>query len=211
MDVCRFAKVCRKTQKFSNMFCEKETNYPTMKIGYARVSTQDQNLEIQNELLKDAGCERIYQEKVSGAKRARPELERLLDTLRQEDIVVVWKLDRLARSTRDLLEITDTIKKAGARFMSISEPWADTTSPANKMVMTVFSGIAEFERELIRERTSTGRMHAKKRGVRFGRPQRLSQEQRELAYRLMEEGKSVRQVATTFGVHVATIYRLQPQ
>lgn len=210
MDVCRLAKVCRKSKKFSKMFCEKETNYLTMKIGYARVSTQDQNLEIQNELLKDAGCERIYKEKVSGAKRARPELQ-LLDSLRPEDIVIVWKLDRLARSTKDLLDITDTIQKAGAKFTSLSEPWADTTSPANKMIMTVFSGIAEFERELIRERTSAGRVHAKNRGVRFVRPERLSHDQKELDYRLMEEGKSVRQVATTFGVHVATIYRLQPR
>lgn len=190
---------------------QKATNYLTMKIGYARVSTQDQNLAIQNELLKDAGCERIYKEKVSGAKRSRPELERLLDSLRPGDIVIVWKLDRLARSTKDLLDITDTIQKAGAKFTSISEPWADTTCPANKMVMTVFSGIAEFERELIRERTAAGRAHAKNRGVRFGRPQRLSGDQKDLAYRLLEEGKSVRQVATTFGVHVATIYRLQPQ
>lgn len=181
-----------------------------MKIGYARVSTQDQNLEIQKELLLEAGCERIYNEKVSGAKRARPELERLLDSLRPDDVVIVWKLDRLARSTKDLLEITETIQKSGAKFRALSEPWADTTSPANKMVMTIFSGIAEFERELIRERTNAGRVHAKKRGVQFGRPHRLSSDQKELAYRLMEEGKSVRQVATTFGVHVATIYRLQP-
>lgn len=182
-----------------------------MKIGYARVSTQDQNLEIQNELLQEAGCERIYREKVSGAKRARPELERLLESLRPDDVVIVWKLDRLARSTRDLLEITDAIEKSGAKFQSLSEPWADTTSPANKMVMTVFAGISEFERELIRERTNAGRVHAKKRGVRFGRPHSLSSDQKDLAFRLIEEGKSVRQVASTFGVHVATIYRLQPQ
>lgn len=181
-----------------------------MKIGYARVSTQDQNLAIQNDLLIEAGCERIYKEKVSGAKRARPELDRLLESLRQDDTVIVWKLDRLARSTKDLLEITEAIQKSGAKFRSLSEPWADTTSPANKMVMTVFSGIAEFERELIRERTNAGRVHAKKRGVKFGRPNSLSEEQKELAFRLMEEGKSVRQVASTFDVHIATIYRLQP-
>jgi len=182
-----------------------------MKIGYARVSTQDQNLDIQNEQLTAAGCERIYREKVSGAKRARPELQKLLDSLRKDDAVIVWRLDRLARSTKDLLEITETIQKAGAKFRSLSEPWADTTSPANKMVMTIFSGISEFERELIRERTQAGRVHAQKRGVKFGRPESLSADQKELAYRLMEEGRSVRQVATTFGVHVATIYRLEPQ
>lgn len=181
-----------------------------MKIGYARVSTQDQNLDIQNEQLTTAGCERIYQEKVSGAKRARPELQRLLDNLRKDDIVFIWRLDRLARSTKDLLEIIETIEKAGAQFKSIAEPWADTTSPTGKLLMTFFAGLGEFERELIRERTNTGRVHAKSRGVKFGRPQRLSSEQKELAYRLLEEGKSVRQVATTFDVHVATIYRLQP-
>lgn len=179
-----------------------------MKIGYARVSTQDQNLAIQTDLLLEAGCERIYKEKVSGAKHARPELDRLLESPRPDDIVIVWKLDRLARSTRDLLEITEAIEKAGAKFRSLSEPWADTTSPANKMVMTVFAGISEFERELIRERTNAGRVHAKKRGVRCS-PHRLSSDQKDLAFRLLEEGKSVRQVAITFDVHVATIYRLQ--
>ncbi len=181
-----------------------------MKIGYARVSTQDQHLTIQNELLTEAGCERIYQEKVSGAKRARPELQRLLDSLRTGDIVLIWRLDRLARSTRDLLEITETIEKAGAQFKSIAEPWADTTSPTGKLLMTFFAGLGEFERELIRERTSAGRKHAIERGVKFGRPLRLSEEQKELAYRLLEEGKSTRQVADTFGVHVSTIYRLRP-
>jgi DNA invertase Pin-like site-specific DNA recombinase len=180
-----------------------------MKIGYARVSTQDQNLQIQLETLEKAGCERIYKEKKSGATRARPELVRALENLRKGDVVIVWKLDRLARSTRDLLDITDKIKAAGAQFKSISEPWADTTSPAGKMVMTVFAGIAEFERELIHERTSAGRVSAKKRGVKFGRPHRLSSEQRKLALRLLGEDNSVRQVADTFGVHVATIYRLQ--
>lgn len=180
-----------------------------MKIGYARVSTQDQHLTIQNELLTDAGCERIYQEKVSGAKRARPELQRLLDNLRQGDLVVIWRLDRLARSTKDLLEIIETIEKAGAQFKSIAEPWADTTSPTGKLLMTFFAGLGEFERELIRERTSAGRQHAVQRGVKFGRPLRLSDEQKVLAYRLLDEGKSTRQVAETFDVHVSTIYRLR--
>lgn len=198
-------------QKLLRDVLRKGNKLSAMKIGYARVSTHDQNLAIQNDLLQEAQCERIYNEKVSGAKRARPELDRLLDSLRPDDVVIVWKLDRLARSTKDLLEITETIEKAGAKFRSLSEPWADTTSPANKMVMTVFAGISEFERELIRERTSAGRVHAKKRGVRFGRPHRLSSDQKQLAFRLLEEGKSVRQVASTFDVHVATIYRLTPQ
>jgi DNA invertase Pin-like site-specific DNA recombinase len=180
-----------------------------MKIGYARVSTTDQNLDLQLAALKEAGCGRIYQEKISGAKRERPELQRLLDQLRSDDVVVVWKLDRLARSTQHLLELVELIKVADASFCSLSEPWADTTSHAGKMIMTVFAGIAEFERDLIRERTGAGRVAAKKRGVRFGRPEKMNEEQKFLAKRLLQEDKSVSEVAKTFNVHKATIYRLQ--
>lgn len=180
-----------------------------MKIGYARVSTTDQNLDLQLAALKDAGCDRIYQEKISGAKRERPELQRLLDQLRPNDVVVVWKLDRLARSTQHLLELMELIKVADASFCSLSEPWADTTSHAGKMIMTVFAGIAEFERDLIRERTGAGRVAAKQRGVRFGRPEKMNEEQKLLAKRLLQEDKSVSEVAKTFNVHKATIYRLE--
>lgn len=180
-----------------------------MKIGYARVSTTDQNLELQLAALKEAGCSRIYQEKISGAKRDRPELLRLIDQLRPDDIVVVLKLDRLARSTQNLLDLVHQIKNAEASFCSLSEPWADTTSHAGKMIMTVFAGIAEFERDLIRERTSAGRKAAKKRGVRFGRPEKMNEEQKLLAKRLLQEEKSVSEIAKAFNVHKATIYRLQ--
>jgi DNA invertase Pin-like site-specific DNA recombinase len=118
-----------------------------MKIGYARVSTLEQNLDLQLLALKKGGCKKIFQEKVSGASRQRPEFQRMLDQLREGDVIVVWKLDRLARSTRDLLETMETIRDGGARFQSLSEPWADTTTHAGKMIMTVFAGIAEFERE----------------------------------------------------------------
>ena len=182
-----------------------------MKIGYARVSTPDQNLELQLVALKEAGCKRIYQEKISGAKRDRPELQRLLDQLRPEDVVVVWKLDRLARSTQHLLELIDCIRTTEASFCSLSEPWADTTSHAGKMIMTVFAGIAEFERDLIRERTGAGRAAAKQRGVRFGRPEKMNKEQKSLAKRLLQEDKSVSEIAKTFNVHKATIYRLQQE
>jgi DNA invertase Pin-like site-specific DNA recombinase len=178
-----------------------------MHIGYARVSTEDQNLAIQLQALEQAGCRRMFREKVSGARRQRPELAKMLEQLREGDTVIVWKLDRLARSTRDLLEIADAIGKAGAGLRSLSEPWADTTSPAGRMVLTVFAGIAEFERELIRERTGAGRIAAKTRGVRFGRPASLNMDQTALARRLLAEGKSAREVAKTFGVHKATIYR----
>lgn len=179
-----------------------------MLIGYARVSTTDQNLDIQLKRLNEHGCERIYQEKVSGARRDRPELQRMLDHLRPSDTVVVLKLDRLARSTRNLLDIIDHIKSAQASFCSLSEPWADTTSHAGKMIMTIFAGIAEFERDLIRERTSTGRKAALERGVKFGRPKKLNMEKMALAMRLIEEGKSASEVAGTFDVNRATVYRL---
>jgi DNA invertase Pin-like site-specific DNA recombinase len=179
-----------------------------MKIGYARVSTADQKLSLQLEALKKAGCQRIFREKASGAHRDRPELGRMLDQLREGDVVAVWRLDRLARSTRDLLEIVAAIDAAGARFQSLSEPWADTTTHAGRMIMTIFAGIAEFERDLIRERTGAGRREAQRRGVRFGRPRKMNAEQRELARRLLKEGQSVREVARTFSVHPATLYRI---
>lgn len=179
----------------------------SMYIGYARVSTEDQNLDIQLHALKQAGCKKFFQEKLSGTHRQRPELEKMIEQLREGDTVVIWKLDRLARSTRDLLDIADAIAKAGVGLKSLSEPWADTTSPAGRMVLTVFAGIAEFERELIRERTGMGRTAAMKRGVRFGRPSSLSIEQTMLAKRLIEEGKSAKEVAQTFGVNRSTIYR----
>ena len=179
-----------------------------MKIGYARVSTEDQHVDLQLDALTQAGCQRMFCEKVSGAGHQRPELLRMLEQLREGDVVVVWKLDRLARSTRDLLATVETIREAGATFRSLSEPWADTTSHGGKFILTVFSGMAEFERELIRERSSAGQEVAKKRGVRFGRPKKMNVEQRDLAVRLRAEGKSVREVASIFGVHVSTIYRL---
>jgi DNA invertase Pin-like site-specific DNA recombinase len=178
-----------------------------MLIGYARVSTEDQDLTVQRAALKEAGCRRVYEEKVSGARRDRPQLARLLDQLREGDVVVVYRLDRLARSTRDLLEIAELLRDAGAGLRSLGEPWADTTSPAGRMVLTVFAGIAEFERALIHQRTSAGRAAARRRGVRFGRPSKLAAEQIALARRLIEEGRSAREVARMFKVHRATLYR----
>ena len=179
-----------------------------MKIGYARVSTLEQNLDLQLQALKKAGCRRIFQEKISAGTRNRPEFQRMLDQIRAGDTIAVWKLDRLARSTRDLLETMETIQQIGAKFQSLSEPWADTTTHAGKMIMTIFAGIAEFERGLIRERTSAGREAARKRGVRFGRPRKLTPEQENLARRLVSEGKAVQELAAAFKVHAATIYRL---
>ena len=131
-----------------------------MLIGYARVSTDDQDLALQRAALREAGCKRLFEEKLSGARRDRPQLARLLDQVRAGDVVVVHRLDRLARSTRDLLEVAERLREAGAGLRSLGEPWADTTSPAGRMVLTVFAGVAEFERALIRERTGTGRTAA---------------------------------------------------
>lgn len=178
-----------------------------MLIGYARVSTDDQDLRLQRAALTEAGCRRIYEEKVSGARRDRPELARLLDNVRSDDVLVVTRLDRLARSTRDLLDIAQQLNDTGTGLRSLSEPWADTTSPAGRMVLTVFAGIAEFERELINQRTSVGRAAAKARGVRFGRPPKLAAEQIALGRRLVEEGTSVRAVAKLLKCHHATLYR----
>lgn len=122
-------------------------------------------------------------------------------------MIVVTRLDRLARSTRDLLDIAEQLRDAGAGLRSLNEPWADTTSAAGRMVLTVFAGIAEFERALIQQRTSTGRTAAIKRGVRFGRPAKLTLEQIALGQRLIEEGRSAREVVKMFKVHVATLYR----
>jgi DNA invertase Pin-like site-specific DNA recombinase len=178
-----------------------------MKLGYARVSTEDQTLDLQRERLAGADCQKLFEEKISGAARNRPALERMLGELRADDVVVVTRLDRLARSTAELLRIAQIIEEKGAGLQSLEEPWADTTSPAGRMVLIVFAGIAEFERALIRQRTEEGRAAARKRGVPFGRPRKLRADQQDLVCRLIEEGRSVSDVARTFNVHPATIYR----
>jgi len=151
-----------------------------------RVSTDDQYLTHQRASVTAAGCQKIYAEKISGAKRGRPQLERLLGELRDDDVVVVTRLDRLARSTRDLLDIVERLNRSNAGLRSIAEPWADTTSPAGRMVLTVFAGIAEFERALTHDRTSAGRAAARKNGVRFGRPPALNEDQMILGARLLD-------------------------
>ena len=178
-----------------------------MLIGYARVSTDDQDLRLQRAALKEAGCKRVFEEKISGAKRDRAELARMLDQIRDDDVLIVTRLDRLARSTRDLLDIAEKLKEAGAGLRSLAEPWADTTSPAGRMVLTVFAGIAEFERELIHQRTSSGRIAAKARGVRFGRPPKLTPDQVALGKELVSAGKSVREASKLLNCHYATLYR----
>ena len=177
-------------------------------IGYARVSTRGQNLDQQRAALGAAGCIRVFEEKASGAKRDRPALVQMLDHLRPGDVVTITRLDRLARSTADLLDIAKHIDAAGAGLRSLAEPWADTTTPAGRMILTVFAGIADFERSLIVERTSAGRIAARARGVRFGHAPTLSAEQIAHARQLItEDKKAVAEVARLLGVHRATLYR----
>jgi DNA invertase Pin-like site-specific DNA recombinase len=177
-----------------------------MEIGYARVSTSGQDTSNQRSELTAAGCSKIFSEIISGASKDRPELQRMLEHLRPGDVVTVTRLDRLARSTTDLLHIGERISEAGAGLKSLAEPWADTTTPAGKMILTIFAALADFERSLILDRTSSGRAAAKARGVKFGPPPALTSEQIAHA-RELRETKSVTEVARLLGVHRATVYR----
>lgn len=178
-----------------------------MIIGYARVSTTDQNLDAQLDALNNAGAVRVFSETISGATAKRPELQRLLDQLRDGDVVVVTKYDRLARSLPDLLDIVDTIKKCGAGFRSLAED-IDTTTPAGELIFHVFASIAHFERRRIAERTREGLAAARKRGRIGGRPPALSPDQRAEVIRMRdEERRSLREIASLFRVSTQTVRR----
>src|SRR5215469_12621024 len=176
--------------------------------GYARVSTDGQSLTSQDAELHTAGCVKVYAEKISGARSNRPELAKVLKRLDTGDVLIVTRLDRLARSTRALLNIRDDIAKRGAGFRSLHDGWADTTSPHGRLMVTILAGLAEFERELILARTSDGRVRAKARGVRFGRPSALTAHQRQEAIQRLAQGEAQADVARTFNVSQATISRL---
>jgi len=178
--------------------------------GYARVSTNGQTLASQDAQLHAAGCAKVYSEKISGVRSDRPELAKLLRRLNPGDVLMVTRLDRLARSTRDLLNILDTIAKAEAGFKSVADAWADTTTPHGRLMLTILGGLAEFERELIRARTGEGRTRAKARGVRFGRPPSLTVHQRQEVIQRLAEGIAQADLARTYGVSQATISRMQP-
>ncbi len=178
-----------------------------MIIGYARVSTDDQNLDAQLDALKGAGAERIFSDKISGSIRKRPELDRLLDQLRDGDVIVVTKYDRLARSLRDLLDIVEVIKERGAGFRSLAED-IDTTTPAGRLVFHVFASIAQFERERISERTKEGLEAARKRGRVGGRPTALSPMQREEVKQMRDiDGRTLGEIAQLFKVSTKTVRR----
>ncbi len=177
-------------------------------IGYACASTHGQDIAQQQTILNQFGCQRIFEEKFGGAHTYRLQLERLFDHLRPGDVIVVTSLDRLARSTTDLFNITEKINTLGAGLQSLAEPWVDTTLPAGQPILTIFAGIADFERALTGERTSAGRAAAKARGVRFGPKPVLTPEQVNHARRLIaEDHRSVTEAASILGVHRSTLYR----
>jgi DNA invertase Pin-like site-specific DNA recombinase len=178
-----------------------------MIIGYARVSTEDQSLDGQIDALKAAGAARIFADKITGTAHNRPELDRLLDQLRQGDVITVTKYDRLARSLRDLLDIVDAIQARGAGFRSLAED-IDTTTPAGRLVFHVFASIAQFERERISERTKEGLEAARKRGRVGGRPPALSAAQKAEVRRMRdEELRPQPEIAQLFKVSTKTIRR----
>jgi DNA invertase Pin-like site-specific DNA recombinase len=178
--------------------------------GYARVLTDDQSVDAQVRALRNAGAEKVFRETASGAKRDRRELARVIKTLAEDDTLLVTRLDRLARSTRDLLNILDAVGKVGAGFRSLHDAWADTTTPHGRLMLTVLGGLAEFERELIRARTGEGRERAKMRGVHMGRPPKLTRHQREEALAALAEGAATQaDLARRFNVNRSTISRLQ--
>ena len=179
-----------------------------MRVGYARVSTTDQSPELQLEALRRAGCEKIHTEKASGAKADRVELARVLhDVLRAGDTLVVWKLDRLARSLKMLIATAEDLEERGIGLVSLTEN-IDTTTPGGVLIFHVFGAIAQFERALIRERTTAGLDEARRRGRKGGRPAAFKDGDITAARALMKEGKlPVRDVAKRMGVSVATLYR----
>jgi DNA invertase Pin-like site-specific DNA recombinase len=180
----------------------------TSQIGYARVSTDGQSLAAQIAELKLAGCTEVLQEKVSGAKSDRKQLDRALARLGKGDVLVVTRLDRLARSTRDLLNVLGAVADCGAGFRSLRDTWADTTTAHGRLMLTVLGGLAEFERELIRSRTSEGRERAKAKGVRMGRRPKLTQHQRQEALARRDAGETIVDIARSYAVHHSTISRL---
>jgi DNA invertase Pin-like site-specific DNA recombinase len=185
-----------------------ETDHPSRLIGYARVSTYGQTLDAQLEQLKAAGCAKIFREKATGARADRRELLKLLKAISPGDVVTVTRIDRLARSTFDLFAIVKQIADAGAQFRSLAEPWADTGTSTGRLMIAVLGGLADVERDLIRTRTAEGRSRAKARGQHMGRPPKLTPQQQAEARRRRAEGATLKELAKSYNVSVATISRL---
>jgi len=177
-------------------------------VGYARVSTQDQRLTGQLEALKTAGAEIVYREKVSGVRADRPQLVKMMASLKAGDTVIVTKIDRLGRSTRELLELIEHIGAAGATFRSLGDPLFDTSSSQGRLMATLLAAIAAFERDLIAERTGEGRKRAMANGIKFGRPLKLSEYQRKEALKRRKAGETLASIAKSYAVDISMISRL---
>lgn len=179
-----------------------------MKIGYARVSTFDQNLDLQRDALLKAGCEKIFTETASGAKDDRVGLQAAMEFARAGDSIVVWKLDRLGRSLKHLIETVNQLNSRGIGFASLQES-VDTATPGGKLVFHIFGALAEFERELIRERTNAGLQAARVRGRQGGRPSKLTAKQVKLARQLFaDRSLSIKEICQTLSISRTTLYRL---
>jgi len=176
-----------------------------MLIGYARVSTHDQNLDLQQDSLYAAGCEKIVVDELSGAKAARPGLQQAMDSLREGDVLGVWRLDRLGRSLRNLLELVEELKERKVGFRSIQES-VDTSTSGGNLIFQVFGALAEFERNIIRDRTNAGLAAARARGRSGGRPKKLDEEQRQLVTRLYKEGTPIPEILKTVKISKGTLY-----
>src|ERR687886_2178104 len=186
-----------------------ETDPENRLIGYARVSTYGQTLDTQLEQLRTAGCSsrNIYREKVTGVRADRRELLRMLDRLAPGDVVVVTRIDRLARSTFDLFGIVKRIVDANAEFRSLAEPWADTGTSTGRLMLAVLGGLADVERDLIRTRTAEGRSRAKAQGKHMGRPASLSPAQQKEATKRRAEGATLRELADSYDRSISTMRR----
>jgi len=180
-----------------------------MIYGYARVSTDGQSVAAQVAALRKHGAGKVFREMASGAKTERTQLRRVLDQLNADDVAMVTRLDRLARSTRNLLNTLAAITERKAGFRSLGDAWADTTTPHGRLMLTVLGGLAEFERDLIRSRTSEGRERAKARGVKLGRKPKLTEHQKREAIRRRDhDGEPLPEIARTYNVSHSTISRL---
>ena len=178
-----------------------------MKIGYARVSTEEQNLDRQLDSLKEAGCEKIFQEKITGTKKERPELDKLMEQLTNGDLIILSDLTRLSRSVKDLFSLVDQIEKKGANIKSLKESWMDTSTPQGKLMFTIFAGISQFERDLISQRTLEGLAAARFRGRKGGRPKK-DEKTINLALKMYQEKVcSISEITKATGVSKTTIYR----
>ncbi len=178
-----------------------------MLVGYARVSTTEQSPELQRDALEGAGCKEVFWESGSGAKADRPGLKKALDYMREGDVLVVWKLDRLGRSLKDLIEIVNALQQRGIGFKSLTEQ-VDTTTSGGRLVFHIFGALAEFEREVIRERTQAGLAAARARGRRGGRPRVMDEGKVRAAKAMLKDPEtSIGEVCQTLGVSRATLYR----